>query len=56
MSHSFSRDLRLRVLEVISEGLSTRQAARRFGIGVSMAGEWYRRYVEHGEKAARKKG
>ena len=33
MSHSFSRDLRLRVLEVISEGLSTRQAAQRLGIG-----------------------
>ena len=56
MSHSFSRDLRLRVLEAISDGLSTRQAARRFGIGVSTAGEWYRRYVEHGETAARKKG
>ena len=46
----------MRVLGVISEGLSTRQAARRFGIGVSTAGEWYRRYVEHGETAARKKG
>ena len=33
MSHSFSRDLRLRVLEVILEDLSTHQAAQRFGIG-----------------------
>ena len=56
MSHSLSKALRLRVLKVISEGLSTRQAARRFGIGVSTAGEWYRHYVEHGETAARKKG
>jgi len=56
MSHSFSADLRLRVLKVISEGLSTRKAARQFGIGVSTAGEWYRRYREHGETGARKKG
>ena len=33
MSHSFSRDLRLRVLEVVSEGPSTRQGAQRFGRG-----------------------
>ena len=32
-----------------------RQAARPFGIGISTAGEWYRRYVEHGETAARKR-
>ncbi len=56
MSHSFSADLRLRVLQAISEGLSTRKAARRFGIGVSTAGEWYRRYRAHGETGARKKG
>ena len=34
----------------------TRQAARRFGIGVSTTGEWYRRYVEYGETSARKRG
>jgi transposase len=56
MSHSFSADLRLRVLNVISEGLLTRRAARRFGIGVSTAGGWYRRYREHGETEARTKG
>jgi len=40
MSHSFSGDLRWRVIRSISAGLSTRKAARRFSIGVSTAGEW----------------
>ena len=56
MSHSFSGDLRWRVIRVISEGLSTRQAAKRFRIGVSTAGEWYRRYRDYGETTARKQG
>ena len=56
MSHSFSTDLRGRVIAVISEGLSTRKAAARFGIGVSTAGTWYRRYRYKGETAARKQG
>ena len=41
---------------MISAGLSTRKAARRFSIGVSTAGEWYRRYRDHGETTARKQG
>ena len=44
MSHSFGADLGWRVITAISGGLSTRKAARRFSIGVSTAGEWYRRY------------
>ncbi len=56
MSHSFSADLRGRVIKVISEGLSTRKAAKRFGIGISTAGAWFRRYRDHGETAARKQG
>ena len=56
MSHGFSADLRCRVVAVISEGLSTRKAAARFGVGVSTAGEWYRRYRDNGETAARKQG
>ena len=56
MSHGFSGDLRWRVIRVISEGLSTRQAAKRFRIGVSTAGEWYRRYRDYGETTARKQG
>ncbi len=56
MSRSYSRDLRVRVIEAISGGLSTRKAAARFGIGVSTAGAWMRRYRETGETAARKQG
>jgi transposase len=56
MSHGFSTDLRGRVIAVISEGLSTRKAATRFGVGVSTAGTWYRRYRDNGETAARKQG
>ena len=56
MSHGFSSDLRRRVLTAISSGSSTRHAAARFGVGVSTAGEWYRRYRDHGETAARKQG
>ncbi len=56
MSHSFSADLRGRVITAISEGLSTRKAAKRFRIGVSTAGRWFRRYRDTGETTARKQG
>lgn len=56
MSHSFSADLRWRVIAAISGGLSTRRTAKRFGIGISTAGEWYRRYRDNGETTARKQG
>lgn len=56
MSHGFSADLRWRVITAISEGLSTRKAAARFGIGISTAGAWFRRYRDHGETTARKQG
>ena len=56
MSHGFSADLRWRVIATISAGLSTRKAAKRFGIGISTAGEWFRRYRDNGETIARKQG
>jgi transposase len=56
MTRSLSGDLRGRVIGAISEGLSTREAARRFRIGISTAGTWYRRYRATGEAAARKQG
>ncbi len=42
--------------DLYSEGLSTRQAAARFEVGVSTAGEWFPRYRDNGETAARKQG
>ena len=56
MSRSYSEDLRVRVIAAVRGGLSTRQAAARFGIGVSTVGTWYRRYRATGETAARKQG
>ena len=56
MSGSYSLDLRERVISAICQGLSTRKAAKRFGIGISTAGAWYRRFRATGEVAARKQG
>ncbi|TJV15679.1 MAG: IS630 family transposase [Mesorhizobium sp.] len=56
MTRSLSADLRERVIAAIEDGVSTREAARRFRIGISTAGSWYRRYRETGEKEARKQG
>jgi transposase-like protein len=54
MTRSLSGDLRGRVIAAIEDGVSTREAARRFRIGISTAGAWYRRYRETGEMEARK--
>lgn len=56
MTRSLSADLRGRVIAAIEDGLSTREAARRFRIGISTAGNWYRRYRETGETRPRKQG
>ncbi len=56
MTRSLSGDLRGRVIAAIEDGISTREAARRFRIGISTAGAWYRRYRETGEMEARKPG
>lgn len=56
MTRSLSGDLRGRVIAAIEDGVSTREAARRFRIGISTAGAWHRRYCETGEKEARKHG
>jgi transposase len=56
MSHRFDADLRWRVIGAILAGLSTRKTAARFSIGVSTAGEWFRRYRDYGETTARKQG
>ena len=56
MTRSLSGDLRGRVIAAIEDGVSTREAARRFSIGISTAGAWYRRYRDTGETEARKQG
>jgi transposase len=56
MTQAYSADLRSRVIRAASEGLSARAAAARFGIGVSTAIVWVRRFRQSGEAAARRQG
>ena len=52
MAKPFSMDLRQRVISAVEkEGLSRRAAATRFGIGVSTAIDWVRRFRETGSAA-----
>ena len=52
MARPYSNDLRERVVAaVLQEGLSRRQAAARFGIGISTAINWVDRYHETGSVA-----
>ncbi|MFD1985428.1 IS630 transposase-related protein [Mesorhizobium newzealandense] len=48
MARAYSLDLRTRVIEAIEAGLSTREAARRFAIGISTSGAWYRAWRSSG--------
>ena len=56
MSRAYSQDLRDRVMNAVDGGLSARQSAARFGIGVATAIFWVRRLRESGERTARPKG
>ena len=56
MGHSYGTDLRMRVIHTIDQGLSTRKAAARFKVSVAVAGEWYRRWRDHGETGPRRQG
>lgn len=49
MAGAYSIDLRVRVIEAIEGGLSTRQAAVRFAIGIATAGAWHRLWRETGD-------
>lgn len=55
MARALSEDLRSRVLKASNEGLSARQAAARFGIGVSSAIRWIAR-AKLGELKPRPQG
>jgi len=49
MARALSLDLRRRVVEAIESGLSTREAARRFSIGIATAGDWHRLWRRTGD-------
>ncbi len=55
MARAYSQDLRERVVEAGMSGLSARQAAARFGVGVSTVIAWVRR-ARAGERTARRQG
>jgi transposase len=56
MARAYGVDLRERVLGLAGEGVSVRQAAARFEVGISTAIVWVRRFRESGERKARKQG
>jgi transposase len=49
MARAYSLDLRQRVVMAIEEGLSSREAARRFAIGIATAGAWHRLWRRTGD-------
>lgn len=52
MARPYSMDLRARVVGAVEEeGMSRREAAARFGVGVSTAISWVRRYRRTGSLA-----
>ena len=53
---AYSGDMRSRVIKVATDHMSARQAAARFGVGVSTAIVWIRRFRANGEAAARRQG
>ena len=56
MSQAYSPDLRSRVIQAAAGSLSARQAAERFGVGISTAIVWVRRHRQTGETLARRQG
>lgn len=56
MAKSLSEDIRVRVVEAVVAGTSRRQAAARFGVGVSSAIRWVQDWREQGDVRARPQG
>ncbi len=56
MARAYSLDLRERAVAAIEDGMSTRQAAARFSIGISTAGTWARLKRSQGDVLPGKQG
>jgi transposase len=56
MARPYSEDLRERVVAAVEGGLSRRQAAALFGVGISTVVRWVRRFRETGSVAAKPMG
>jgi transposase len=56
MARAYSLDLRERVVAAIEAGISTRQAAAQFSIGIATAGRWARLKRSQGDVRPAKQG
>ena len=56
MAKTLSLDLRVRVLAAVSEGLSHRDAAERFGVSAASVSRWRTLAREHGAPVAKPRG
>jgi transposase len=56
MTRAYSMDLRKRVVDAVLSGLTVREAASRFGVGVSTVVKWYQRQRATGSVAPKKVG
>jgi transposase len=56
MTKPYSEDLRTRVVAAVSAGVSCREAAQRFSIGVSSVVRWAQRFRQTGRVAAKPMG
>jgi transposase len=56
MGRPYSLDLRERVVAAVEKGVSRRQAAAQFGVGISTVINWVRRFRETGSAAPGKMG
>lgn len=56
MGRPYSMDLRERVMAAIDGGMSTRQAAARFSIGIATAGAWARLKRSTGDVSPARQG
>jgi transposase len=56
MGKPYSLDLRERVVAALEGGLSTREAAARFSVGIATAGEWGRLKRSQGDVRPAKQG
>jgi transposase len=56
MARPYSLDLRERVVSAVAEGVSCRDAARRFGVSAASAVKWCQRYRRTGSAASDKMG
>lgn len=56
MARAFSMNMRRRVVDAIDSGLSTREAAWRFAIGIAPAGAWHRLWRGTGDARPSRQG